>query len=183
MTWLYVLVGIVLILVIYVISVYNNLVTLRTKVKNQWAQIEVQLKRRFDLIPNLVETVKGYAKHEKETLEEVISARNTYLSAKTPEDMMAASGELTGVVSKLFALSESYPDLKADKSFVKMQEDLKDTEDKIAYARQFYNDIVMKYNATIERFPTNVIANMFKFEHKEFFAANEVERETVKVEF
>ena len=177
MEWLYILIVIVVLLILFVITTYNKLVGLRAKVRNQWAQIDVQLKRRADLIPNLVETVKGYAKHEKETLEEVIAARNSYLSASTPEAQMESSGELSNVISKLFALSESYPDLKADKSFVKMQ------EDKISYARQFYNDIVMKYNAAIQKFPTNVIAGMFNFNEKKFFEATAADKENVKVKF
>ena len=183
MTWLYILIAVVILLIMYVISIYNKLVTLRQKVRNQWAQIDVQLKRRSDLIPNLLETVKGYTKHEKETFKEVVEARNTYLSAGTPEDKMNASGELSKVVSKLFALSESYPELKADSSFVKLQDDLRDTEDKISYARQFYNDIVMKYNANIETFPVNIIANMFNFKSKEFFEALDTEKQNVKVKF
>ncbi len=183
MEWLYILIVIVVLLILFVITTYNKLVGLRAKVRNQWAQIDVQLKRRADLIPNLVETVKGYAKHEKETLEEVIAARNTYLSASTPEAQMESSGELSNVISKLFALSESYPDLKADKSFVKMQEDLTETEDKISYAWQFYNDIVMKYNAAIQKFPTNVIAGMFNFNEKKFFEATAADKENVKVKF
>ncbi len=180
--WLYVLIVVVL-FILFLISTYNKLIKLRTKVENQWSQIDVQLKRRADLIPNLVETVKGYAKHEKETLEEVIAARNTYLSAATPEEQMESSGELSNVITKLFALSESYPDLKADKSFLKMQDDLTETEDKISYARQFYNDIVMKYNSTIRLFPTNIVAGMFNFTAKKFFEASATDRENVKVKF
>ncbi|MDD2636737.1 MAG: LemA family protein, partial [Bacteroidales bacterium] len=153
MEWWHILLIIIILLVFWFVATYNSLISLRNKVKNQWSQIDVQLKRRFDLIPNLVETVKGYTKHESETLEKVIQARNTYLSAKTPEAQMEASGELSKVMSKLFALSESYPDLKANTNFMDMQNSLKDTEDKISYARQFYNDIVMKYNTKIESVP------------------------------
>ncbi|MDD2409668.1 MAG: LemA family protein [Bacilli bacterium] len=183
MEWLYIIIALIGILIIYVICIYNSLVILRQKVKNQWSQIDVQLKRRSDLIPNLVETVKGYAKHEKETLQKVIEARNSYLAAGTLEAKMKANGELSNLISKLFALSENYPELKADTSFLKLQSDLKDTEDKIAYARQFYNDIVMKFNAKIETFPVNVVANLFKFEAREFFEAQEAEKETVHVKF
>src|SRR5574344_1505583 len=131
--------AIVLILVIWFFATYNKLVNLRNKKDDQWSQIEVELKRRADLIPNLIETVKGYASHEKGTLEEVIKARNTYLSAKTPEEEMKASGAVSEALSKLFALSENYPDLKANQNFLSLQNDLKETEDKISYARQFYN--------------------------------------------
>ncbi len=152
-------------------------------VKDQWSQINVQLKRRFDLIPNLVETVKGYAKHESETFEAVIKARNTFLSAKTPEEEMAANGELTKVMSKLFALSENYPELKANTNFLQMQNDLKDVEDKIAYARQFYNDVVLKLNNKVEMFPSNLVAGIFKVSKEKFFEAAEAERENVKISF
>lgn len=183
MKWWIILIVVIVLLILWVFGTYNTLIKLRNKVKNQWAQIDVQLKRRFDLIPNLVETVKGYTKHETETLEKVISVRNTYLSAGTPEEQMKASGELSGVMSKLFALSESYPDLKANTNFMEMQAALKDTEDKISYARQFYNDIVMKYNTKIETIPTNIIAGMFNFSKEAFFEATSDEKENVKVKF
>ncbi len=183
MTWPYIILVIVVILILYVISVYNSLVGLRNKVKNQWAQIDVQLKRRFDLIPNLIETIKGYTKHEADTLTKVVEARNTYLSAGTPEEQLKANGELSSVMNKLFALSESYPELKADTNFLNMQNDLRDTEDKISFARQFYNDIVMKYNVKLQTFPTNFVASMFGFKEETFFAATEAEKENVKVKF
>ncbi|MDD4706478.1 MAG: LemA family protein [Bacilli bacterium] len=183
MEWWHILLIIIVILVFWIISTYNTLISLRNKVKNQWSQIDVQLKRRFDLIPNLVETVKGYTKHESETLEKVIQARNTYLSAETPEAQMEASGELSKVMSKLFALSESYPDLKANTNFMDMQNSLKDTEDKISYARQFYNDIVMKYNTKIESVPSNIVAGMFNFKAEVFFEAVAEEKANVKVKF
>ncbi len=182
-TWLIVVLAIVVVIVLWVISSYNTLVRLRNRVRDQWAQIDVQLKRRFDLIPNLVETVKGYTKHESETLENVVKARNTYLSASTPEAQMEANGELTQAISKLFALAEAYPDLKANANFVKMQDDLKETEDKISYARQFYNDTVLKYNNKVEVIPTNIIAGMFGFKKEAFFQAAEAERENVQVKF
>ena len=182
-TWLIVLLVIILLLFAYVMSTYNALVTLRQKVKNQWSQIDIQLKRRADLIPNIVETVKGYAKHEKETLDSVIKARNTYLKADSPEDQMASSGEMTQALGRLFALSESYPELKADKNFAQLQTELTETEDKISYARQFYNDVAMKFNAKIEMFPSNIIANMFKFTVVAFFEATEKEKENVQVKF
>ena len=135
------------------------------------------------LIPNFVETVKGYAKHESSTLEAVVKARNTYLSASTPEAQMKADGELTQAITKLFALSEAYPELKANENFKQLQSELTSTEDKISYARQFYNDIVMKYNNKIEMFPSNIVAGMFKFKAQAFFEVNEEERQNVKVQF
>ena len=152
-------------------------------VKDQWAQIEVLLKRRADLIPNIVETVKGYASHEKETLENVISARNKAVSANTPESEMKANGELTQALGRLFALAEAYPDLKANTNFMQLQDELKNTEDKIAYARQFYNDAVLKYKNKLEMFPSNIIANMFGFKPEPFFEANEVDKEVPQVKF
>ena len=146
MKWWMILIIVLVLIVLWVISVYNSLIALRNRVKDQWAQIDVQLKRRFDLIPNLVETVKGYTKHESETLEAVIKARNTYVSATVPEEQMKADGELTKAISKLFALTESYPDLKANTNFQALQQELTETESKIAAARQFYNDTVMVYN-------------------------------------
>lgn len=181
--WIIILIAVVAIIVLFVINAYNTLVGLRNKVKDQWAQIDVQLKRRFDLIPNLVETVKGYAKHESSTLEAVVKARNTYLSASTPEAQMKADGELTQAITKLFALSEAYPELKANENFKQLQSELTSTEDKISYARQFYNDIVMKYNNKIEMFPSNIVASMFKFKTQAFFEVNEEERQNVKVQF
>jgi len=154
MPWWVILIIVVVLIVLWAISVYNKLVVLRNRVKDQWAQIDVQLKRRFDLIPNLVETVKGYTKHESETLEAVIKARNTYVSATLPEDQMKADGELTQAISKLFALTESYPDLKANTNFQALQQELTETESKIAAARQFYNDTVTMYNTKLQLFPT-----------------------------
>lgn len=184
MTWLWILLAIVVVLGIFVASTYNNLVTNRNKVKDGWAQIDVQLKRRVDLIPNLVETVKGYAKHESETLEEVIKARNSFNTASTVEDEMNANNQITGALNKLFALSEAYPDLKANENFLSLQNDLKEVEEKISYARQFYNDIVLSYNNIVEMFPSNIIANMFKFKQEKFFEIeNEKEKEAPKVSF
>ena len=174
---------ILVLIVLYVINTRNALVVLRNKVKDQLSQIDVQLKRRFDLIPNLVETVKGYAKHEKGTLEDVVKARNTYLSATTPEDQLKADGELTKAVNKLFALAESYPDLKANENFLSLQKELTTCEDKITYARQFYNDSVLSYNNKIELFPSSLIASMFHFEKEKFFEATADERKNVQVNF
>ena len=181
--WLIVVIAVVVLIILWVIKTYNSLVVLKNRVKDQWAQIDVQLKRRFDLIPNLVETVKGYAKHESETLENVIKARNTYLSATTPEGQMEADGELTKAVSKLFALSESYPELKANENFKELQGELTETEDKISVARQLYNDIVLKYNNKVRMIPSNIVASLFHFTEEAFFKANEEERANVKVQF
>lgn len=180
---IYIIVGIIVLLAIYFIATYNSLVTLRNKVKDQWSQIEVLLKRRYDLIPNLVETVKGYTKHEKDTLKEVIDARNSALSAKTPEDEIKASNSVTNALNHLFALSESYPELKANENFLDLQKNLKETEDKITYARQFYNDAVLSYKNKIEMFPSSLVASIFGFKAEEFFEAKEEEKENVKVKF
>lgn len=175
--------AVIILLIFYGIGVYNKLVNSRNKVKDQWAQIDVQLKRRADLIPNLVETVKGYAKHEKNTLAEVVEARNKFVSAGSINEEIEANNQLTGALNKLFALSESYPELKANQNFISLQNDLKDTEDKISYARQFYNDTVLTYNNLVQMFPSNIIANMFKFEVYEFFKIEEKEKEVPKVSF
>lgn len=182
MWWIIIIVVLVLI-ILSIISTYNELVRLRNKVKDQWSQIDVQLKRRCDLIPNLVETVKGYAKHEKGTLEAVIKARNTFLSAKSPEDEMKASKEVSTALNKLFALAEAYPDLKANENFTSLQNTLFETEDKISYARQFYNDNVMNYKNKIEMFPSNIVAGIFNFKPEPFFEATEEERKNVEVKF
>ena len=181
MGWIILIV--VALILIWIVSVYNGLISSRQKVENAWSQIDVQLQRRFDLIPNLVETVKGYAKHEKSTLEDVVKARNTYLSASTPEDQLKADGQLTAAVNKLFALAESYPDLKANESFLSLQKELTTCEEKITYARQFYNDSVLSYNNKIELFPSSIIASMFHFEKEKFFEASADERKNVQVKF
>lgn len=174
---------VVVLLVLWLISAYNGLVSLRNKVRDQWSQIDVLLKRRSDLIPNLVETVKGYAKHEEGTLEAVIAARNKMVAAPSKEAEIEASGELTGALNRLFALTEAYPDLKANQNFLDLQSSLKDTEDKISYARQFYNDSVLKYQNKIEMFPTNLVAGIFGFKPEKFFEATEQEKENPKVQF
>ena len=183
MYWIIGIIVVIVLIVLYIVATYNGLVGMRNRVKDQWAQIDVQLKRRFDLIPNLVETVKGYASHEQETLKGVIEARNKFNVAKTPEEEMAGNDQLSNFVSKLFALSEAYPDLKANQNFMGLQSDLKDTEDKIASARQFYNDTVLTLNNKIEMFPSNIVASMFKFTKEPFFEANDESREAVKVKF
>ena len=180
---MYIVIAIIAIIILYVFSTYNSLISLRNKVRNQWSQIDVVLKNRADLIPNLVETVKGYTSHEKDTLEAVISARNKYLSASTTEDTMNASSEMTGALNKLFALSESYPDLKANTNFIDLQNKLSETEDKIRYARQFYNDAVNKYNNKVEMVPSNIVASICKFKTAKLFEASESDKEVPKVEF
>ena len=182
MVWI--IVGVVvLLLVLYVVGTYNGLVNLRNKVKDQWAQIDVLLKRRADLIPNLVETVKGYAKHESETLENVIKARNNALGAKTTEEEIKANGELSNALSRLLAISENYPELKANTNFMDLQNNLKDTEDKISYSRQFYNDSALTYKNKVEMFPSNIIAGMFGFKAEAFFEVADKDKETPQVKF
>ncbi len=183
MMWWIITLAIVLFLILYVIVTYNKLVVLRNRVRDQWAQIDVQLKRRFDLIPNLVNTIKGYTKHESETLQNVIKARNTFLNASSKEEEIKADGELTNAMTKLFALTEAYPDLKANHSFMDLQEELTSTENKISVARQFYNDTVLVLNNKIETIPSNFVAGIFHFKKEPFLKANEQERENVKVEF
>ena len=183
MLWLIILIAVVVILALYFISTYNTLVSLRNKVKDQWSQIEVLLKRRSDLIPNLVETVKGYAKHESETLEKVIQARNRVVAAKTTEEEIKANGELSACLGRLMAVSESYPELKANTNFLDLQNNLKETEDKIQYSRQFYNDAVLKYKNKLEMFPSNIVASLFKFKPETFFETDEVSKEVPKVQF
>ena len=179
-----IILGIVVLLAIYVISTYNKLVKNRNKVKDGWSQIDVQLKRRADLIPNLVETVKGYTSHESETLEAVINARNSFNTAGSIEEEMEANNQITGALNKLFALTEAYPDLKANENFLSLQTDLKEVEEKISYSRQFYNDTVLNYNNMIEMFPGNIIASLFKFKGSKFFEIeNEKEKEVPKVKF
>lgn len=168
---LIVIVAIVVILAIALIGMYNNLVRMRNRVDNAWAQIDVQLQRRLDLIPNLVETVKGYAAHESGTLEAVTQARNAAMSATTPEARAEAENMLTGALKTLFAVSEAYPDLKASANFLDLQAQLSETEDKISYMRQSYNDTVMKYNNGIQTFPAVIFAGMFGFKERELFEA------------
>jgi LemA protein len=181
--FLWILLGIVVLLVVYLIVAYNGLVRLRNQIENAWAQIDVQLKRRYDLIPNLVETVKGYASHERETLDAVIQARNAGMSATGPHDQAQAENVISGALKNLFALSEAYPDLKANQNFLNLQEELTGTEGRIAYARQYYNDSVFKYNTKIQSFPAVVIANTLKFGPREYFEAEDDSRGTVQVEF
>ncbi|WP_407416257.1 LemA family protein [Methanobrevibacter sp.] len=177
---------IIIILVIIVgtiIHMYNRLVSLRNRVKNSYAQIDVQLKRRNDLIPNLVETVKGYAAHEKGVLEEVTQARSNVMNASGVKETSDADNQLTGALKTLFAVAENYPDLKANSNFQQLQEQLSETEDKISYSRQFYNDTVLMYNNACQQFPSNLLAGLFGFKEEEFFEADEASREVPNVEF
>ena len=176
---------IVLLIVLVFVAGYNGLVRMRNHIDNAWSQIAVQLERRHDLIPNLIETVKGYAAHEKSTFEAVVAARNSAIAAKDagPEQQAQAENMLSGALKNLFALAEAYPDLKANTSFLSLQEELTSTEDRIAYARQSYNDSVLKYNTKIQSIPTNVIAGMFSFTPREYFKAEEGATEVPKVEF
>jgi LemA protein len=175
--------GILVFLLILVIFLYNALIRLRNQVKNAWAQIDVQLKRRNDLIPNLVETVKGYMKHEKTLLENVTKARSAIMKADSVDKKAKASGELTNTLKSLFAVSENYPNLKANESFLQLQEEITGTENKISYARQHYNDITTRFNTKIQLFPNNIFANMLGFGKEDLFAATEAERKNVKVKF
>lgn len=178
-----VLIVIVIILVLLFIIIYNNLVKQRNRVENAWAQIEVQLKRRYDLIPNLLETVKGYAKHEKTLFENITKARTAVMSAGNVNETAEASNYLSSTLKSLFAVAENYPDLKANQNFLQLQKDLLETEDKIAYMRQFYNDTVMKYNISVQTIPTNIVASLTGFRKKDLFEAAQIEREVPKVEF
>ncbi len=182
MPWIIAAIVVALILALLIGS-YNRFIVLRGRVDNAWAQVQVQLKRRWDLIPNLVETVKGYAAHESKTLEAVVAARSAAVSATTPGDSAKAEAGLTGALRQLLAVAEAYPDLKANQNFLTLQGDLRDTEDKISYARQFFNDTVMNYNIAIARFPGVLIANMFNFKPRESFEAPESEQAAPKVSF
>ncbi len=176
--------AVILILVIWLISAYNGLIRRRNQIENSWAQIDVQLKRRLDLIPNLVETVKGYAAHEKTTLEAVINARNVAMQAPpNPQAQAQADNQLTGALKSIFALGEAYPDLKANSNFLQLQEELTATEGRVAYARQFYNDSVLDYNNKLQQFPTVYYARALKFERREYFEADEAARTAPTVKF
>ena len=178
-----VIIVIVVLLLLYVLSQYNGLVRLRNRVEAAWAQIDVQLKRRWDLIPNLVETVKGYAAHERQTLEAVIAARNAATTASGPAQAAQSENMLTGALRQLFAVAEAYPDLKANTNFLQLQEELTGTEGRIAYARQYYNDSVLKYNTKIQTVPASIIAGMFKFQEREYFEPEQEARATPHVQF
>jgi len=179
----YIAVGAVVLIVLWLLVTYNSLVTLRNRVREAWSQIDVQLKRRSSLIPNLIETVKGYAKHEKGVLEEVTKARTALMKAETLPEKAEANNMLTGALKSLFAVAEAYPQLQASENFKDLQRQLEDTEDKVAYSRQFYNANVLDFNAKIQVFPSNLVAGMFGFKTFEFFAATEEERKKIEVKF
>ncbi len=183
------MVAVIVIVVIVVLLVgffwlgYNGLVKRRNQVDNAWSQIDVQLKRRHDLIPNLVETVKGYAAHERGTFEAVTQARANAINAQSPAEQAQAENVLSGALKSLFAVAEAYPDLKANQNFLNLQEELTSSEDRVAYARQYYNDSVLSYNTQIQKFPTVILAGMFNFEKREFFDAAPEDTETPQVSF
>ena len=175
---------IIAVIILGFVGMYNGLVRARQRVRNAWSQIEVQLQKRFDLIPNLVETVKGYAKHESQTLEKVTELRTSWSKAKTVDEKAKVSGELSGVLKSIMAVAESYPDLKANQNFISLQNDLKTTEEKVAYSRSFYNDAVTMYNTKLEVFPTVIFASMFGFKPESLFQTESEEaKKSVKVEF
>ncbi|KZX10890.1 LemA family protein [Methanobrevibacter oralis] len=174
---------IIIIIAIVLVKIYNDLVNLKNRVKNGYSQIDVQLKRRTDLIPNLIETVKGYAAHEKGVFEEVTKARSNIMNATSVKEASEANNQLTGALKSLFAVAENYPELKANENFVQLQNELTETEDKISYSRQFYNDTVLMYNNKCEQFPSNIIANAFNFNEADFFEAASGDREAPKVQF
>ena len=180
--WLLIIAAVI---AVYVISTYNGLVTLRERVRNAWAQVDVQLKRRYDLITNLVNTVKAYASHEKDTLARITEARSRAMGAVSTSEQIQAENELTNTLRTLFAVAENYPELKADANFRELQQELSDTESKIAFARQFFNDTVQKYNTRIAVFPANIIARSFGFTPEAFFTLedNVAQRENVRVSF
>lgn len=176
--------AVVALIVLAVIFIYNNLVTLRNRVDNAWSQIDVQLRRRYDLIPNLVESVKGYAKHEKQVFENVTKARSMLMNASGAHDKAAANNMLTGALKTLFAVAEAYPQLRTSENFQQLQEEIAGTESKIAFSRQFYNDSVMAYNTSIQTLPSNLLASPLGFASKEYFEVGEKEaRKPVKVSF
>ncbi len=178
------IIAIIIVLVIWVIGMYNGLVISRNKVKNAWSQIDVQLQRRFDLIPNLVDSVKGYMKHEEGVLTKVTELRTSWASASTVSEKAKLDNELSGALKTIMAVSENYPDLKANQNFSELQEELRNTENKISYSRQFYNDSATMYNTKLEIIPTNIIANMFNFKPEELFKTDSEEaRKNVKIDF
>ena len=184
MTIFLIILAIVVVIALFVIGVYNGLVKARQKVKNAWSQIEVQLQRRFDLIPNLVETVKGYMTHESETLEKVTALRSSWANATNVEEKANLDNELSGVLKTIMAVSENYPDLKANTNFTELQNSLTETENKISFSRQFYNDTVTMYNTKLEVFPDNIVASMFGFKSEPLFNVDSEEaRKNVKIDF
>lgn len=180
---MWIILAIIVVLVIWVITSYNGLVRSRMQTKESWSQIDVQLKRRNDLIPNLIETVKGYSSYEGKTLEKIAELRAQIAQAKSPAEAMAASDQLTKQVSSIFAVAENYPDLKANASFVKLQDELTNTENKISYSRQLYNTTTSSYNIKLETFPSNIVAKLFGFKAADFLETPEDEKEVPKVSF
>jgi LemA protein len=178
--YIIILLAVVALMILFVF-VYNNLISLKNQSKNAWAQIDVQLKRRNDLIPNLVEVVKGYMKHEKSVFTEITKARAGVMNARSVEGKAKASGALSNALKSFFAVAENYPDLKASDNFLQLQEEISSTENKIAYSRQYYNDVIMVYNIRIEVFPQSLIANLFKFNKLNSFMADEFERKNVEI--
>ena len=175
--------GAIVLIGLFVWSLYNGLITMATQIDEAWSQIDVQLKRRTDLIPNIVESVKGYAKHEKSVFENVTKARSALMGAKTPDKLAEANDQLSGALKSLFAIAESYPQLRANENFLQLQRELSDTEDKVAYSRQFYNSTVMDFNVKVKIFANAIVANMLNFKERSFFKTSEEERKGVKVEF
>ena len=180
---LWIVLGVALLIVLYGIVQYNGLVRLRNRIESAWSQIDVQLQRRYDLIPNLIETVKGYAAHEKGVFENVTEARSRAMSAEGPAQQAQAENMVTSALKSLFAVAEAYPDLKANQNFALLQEELSGTEGKIAYARQFYNDTVQSYNTKIQTFPSNLVAGSFGFKEREYFEADDPSRGPVQARF
>ena len=181
---MWIAIAIIVILIIWIIGIYNGLVSSRQKVDNAWSQIDVTLQRRFDLIPNFVETVKGYMNHESETFEKITALRTSWANSSSVEEKANLNNELSGALKTIMAVSENYPDLKSNTNFSELSEELRNTENKIAFSRQFYNDSVTRYNTKLELFPSNIVANMFNFKSKSLFAAESAEaRKNVKVDF
>ena len=181
--WLYILIAIIAVIAICILVAYNNFVKLNNKVKEAFATMDVYLKKRWDLIPNIVETVKGYAKHEKETLEEVIKLRNSAYDGMSDEEKISANNRINSGISQILALAENYPELKSNTNFLSLQKDLSDIEQEIAQSRKYYNAVVKEYNNKVEMFPSNIIANILGYKTKKMFEADATERENVKVSF
>lgn len=180
---MFIVVGLLVVLVVYLVASYNGFVVLKTRIQEALSGIDVQLKRRADLIPNVVEIVKGYVKHEKTVFNDVTKARSALMGAQSPKEKAQADNMLTGALKSLFAVAEAYPELKASANFQELQRQLEDTEDKVAYSRQFYNSNVLDFNAKVQMFPSNLIANAFSFKAFEFFEAEEEAKKSVKVQF
>jgi LemA protein len=183
MIWAIVIGAILVLLILFLIVTYNRLVRLRNRTENAWAQVDVQLRRRYDLIPNLVETVRGYASHERATFDEITRARTAAQQAQTVQDQAQAENALTAAIGRLFAVAEAYPQLRATENFQQLQQQLSDTESKIAVSRQIYNDTVLTYNNATQTVPTNIVAGLFGFRHRDFFEIEEPAREAPRVAF